>query len=197
MTDKRGPDWHTGAGSDRVDGRGVASSDSAQPRPETHHSTPESPGAEPSVRPGRTMGAAGRQSSCGDRKCTFTTGGFPSLSLAHAMSAGDQSEHHSIWGDSPTHTPGRVGLRPEPPAAPPAAPADRGVRRRLATGRLRADCAVGSGEWAEPPHSPWTLHPRGAKRGHFCPLTPLGSTPGRWPAGGPGPPAGGPAPRGH
>ena len=30
-----------------------------------------------------------------------------------------------------------------------------------------ADCAVGSGEWAEPPHSPWTLRRRGRKKAHF------------------------------
>ena len=31
-------------------------------------------------------------------------------------------------------------------------------------------CAVGSGEWAEPPHSPWTLRRRGPKMGIFCPF---------------------------
>ena len=41
-------------------------------------------------------------------------------------------------------------------------------RRRLATGRLRADCAVGSGEWAEPPHSPWTLRRSPKKRPFFA-----------------------------
>ena len=39
-----------------------------------------------------------------------------------------------------------------------------------------ADCAVGSGQWAEPPHPPWALHRRGGPEGTF------------WaPAGGPPP----------
>ena len=41
------------------------------------------------------------------------------------------------------------------------------ARRARSTG---ADCAVGSGEWAEPPHSPWTLRRRGPKKGNFCPF---------------------------
>ena len=44
----------------------------------------------------------------------------------------------------------------------------RGVRCG-ARGRLNADCAVGSGEWAEPPHPPWALHRRGAPAGTFWP----------------------------
>ena len=40
-----------------------------------------------------------------------------------------------------------------------------------ADGRSAAatDCAVGSGEWAEPPHPPWALHRRGAPAGTFWP----------------------------
>ena len=30
-----------------------------------------------------------------------------------------------------------------------------------------ADCAVGSGQWAEPPHPPWALHRRGVRRRLF------------------------------
>ena len=33
-----------------------------------------------------------------------------------------------------------------------------------------ADCAVGSGEWAEPPHSPWTLRRRVQKSAIFGPF---------------------------
>ena len=66
--------------------------------------------------------------------------------------------------EAPPHTPTTPPCRP--PSAPPA-------RRPLGRGGKRArgaDCAVGSGEWAEPPHSPWTLRRRGSKMaifGHF------------------------------
>jgi len=33
------------------------------------------------------------------------------------------------------------------------------------------DCAVGSGEWAEPPHSPWTLRHRASKKAIFRPFS--------------------------
>ena len=48
----------------------------------------------------------------------------------------------------------------------------RAVTRRLARRAKRGstDCAVGSGEWAEPPHSPWTLRRRGRKKGNFWPF---------------------------
>ena len=46
------------------------------------------------------------------------------------------------------------------------------------TTRRSADCAVGSGQWAEPPHPPWALHRRGSPEGTFWP-----------PAGGPPPEA--------
>ena len=50
-------------------------------------------------------------------------------------------------------------------------------RARVDWPRLAAaDCAVGSGEWAEPPHPPWALHRRGGPEGTFWP-----------PAGGPPP----------
>ena len=53
-----------------------------------------------------------------------------------------------------------------------------------------ADCAVGSGEWAEPPHSPWTLRRRGSKMAIFWPfLAARGSCYGR-PTGRPGAPRG-------
>ena len=52
----------------------------------------------------------------------------------------------------------------------------RAVRRALSSGASGADCAVGSGQWAEPPHPPWALHRRGGPEGTF------------WaPAGGPPP----------
>ena len=57
------------------------------------------------------------------------------------------------------------------PQAPPHKP--REPRGRPGGGRpgaratLHADCAVGSGEWAEPPHSPWTLRRRVQKNAFF------------------------------
>ena len=57
-------------------------------------------------------------------------------------------------------------------------------RRRLRTRRvLGADCAVGSGQWAEPPHSPTTVHRRGSKSRNFWRL--LGPR-RQGPGGGPG-----------
>ena len=46
-----------------------------------------------------------------------------------------------------------------------------------------ADCAVGSGQWAEPPHSPTTVHRRGSKSRNFWRL--LGPR-RQGPGGGPG-----------
>ena len=54
-------------------------------------------------------------------------------------------------------------------------PCGDGARRPRAHG---TDCAVGSGQWAEPPHPPWALHRRGSPEGTFWP-----------PAGGPPPEA--------
>lgn len=51
-----------------------------------------------------------------------------------------------------------------PGTAPDVVPSLAHVAGPLAA----ADCAVGSGEWAEPPHSPWTLRHRGPKKAIFC-----------------------------
>ena len=50
--------------------------------------------------------------------------------------------------------------------------------RRVGARRRRsdfADCAVGSGQWAEPPPPPWALHRRGGPEGTFW--TPAGGPP--------------------
>ena len=61
---------------------------------------------------------------------------------------------------------------PQPTSAPPPIatgdPRERGGTGRSVERAPGADCAVGSGEWAEPPHSPWTLRFSGAKIGIFC-----------------------------
>ena len=57
------------------------------------------------------------------------------------------------------------------------------ARRPGRSANITTDCAVGSGQWAEPPHPPWALHRRGVRRRHFLgppgppPETPRGSTP--------------------
>ena len=56
-----------------------------------------------------------------------------------------------------------------------------GLRRARAS--QRTDCAVGSGQWAEPPHSPTTVHRRGSKSRNFWRL--LGPR-RQGPGGGPG-----------
>ena len=75
-----------------------------------------------------------------------------------------------------------------------AGPAERGSGgsergpRDVRTGELRTrdhptrpgtDCAVGSGQWAEPPHPPWALHRRGVRRSTFWgpPRAPLRRAP--------------------
>jgi hypothetical protein len=59
---------------------------------------------------------------------------------------------------------------PGTPPGPPEPPSDGRHGRRRARASQRTDCAVGSGEWAEPPHSPWTLLPGGQKRAIFRPF---------------------------
>ena len=65
-------------------------------------------------------------------------------------------------------------LPPSSPPPDPPPPATSGVHGVRAGGGARgsqaADCAVGSGEWAEPPHSPWTLRRRGPKKAIFWPF---------------------------
>ena len=67
-----------------------------------------------------------------------------------------------------------------PPPKAPHSPGQRDPAERAPDGRVRAgagrsaytgstDCAVGSGEWAEPPHSPWTLRRRARKKADFGP----------------------------
>ena len=53
------------------------------------------------------------------------------------------------------------------PPDPLAGPIARSWWRRVARTRGPTDCAVGSGEWAEPPHSPWTLRRRVQKNAFF------------------------------
>ena len=43
-----------------------------------------------------------------------------------------------------------------------------GATRAASLAAQDTDCAVGSGEWAEPPHSPWTLRHRVPKKAIFC-----------------------------
>ena len=72
---------------------------------------------------------------------------------------------------------------PRPRPRPPLPPGPSRARRacvRPAT--QRTDCAVGSGEWAEPPHSPWTLRAGVRKRAIFRPFSPERQTPLRGPA---------------
>ena len=104
-------------------------------------------------------------------------------------------------GDAPGG--GLVETRREPgPEATRDAPRAAGRRSggavafaAAAAGRARADCAVGSGEWAEPPHSPWTLRRRGSKMAIFWPFfDPRESCFGRA-CGGGGRPARGPPER--
>ena len=72
------------------------------------------------------------------------------------------------------------GLTPREGAsgAVPGAVADHPAGDAAARDSACADCAVGSGQWAEPPHPPWALHRRGSPEGTFWP-----------PAGGPPPEA--------
>ena len=59
----------------------------------------------------------------------------------------------------------------------------RARRARVRPATQRTDCAVGSGQWAEPPHSPTTVHRRGSKSRNFWRL--LGPR-RQGPGGGPG-----------
>ena len=68
-------------------------------------------------------------------------------------------------GPYPTPT-----TQPPCPLHPPPSPLRERRSGRAAKEPAGADCAVGSGEWAEPPHSPWTLRRRGQKKGNFCPF---------------------------
>ena len=123
-----------------------------------------------------------------------------------AVSSGDQNPH-TLSPAAPPHTPhppARRGRSPRPPRprrppAPPTPPAAPGtvVGRRAARRTLcSADCAVGSGEWAEPPHSPWTLHWTPQKKGIFCPFRGVPGNPPARVRGGHQDPPGGPSPRG-
>ena len=74
------------------------------------------------------------------------------------------------------------GLARSPPPSPPYQPLPDHPPRRRGTVAARAegavtDCAVGSGEWAEPPHSPRTLRHRGAKIGIFSDFSTPEDTP--------------------
>ncbi|MCP4485775.1 MAG: hypothetical protein GY820_00360, partial [Gammaproteobacteria bacterium] len=92
-------------------------------------------------------------------------------------------------GEAPSRTQTRgtttaTARLPTPPPLPPPPrargdpvhepPLPPGTGRGVACGGASSfdcagtDCAVGSGEWAEPPHSPWTLRRRGPKMGIFC-----------------------------
>ena len=53
------------------------------------------------------------------------------------------------------------------PPAPGPDPARTAAVCGGARDGTRTDCAVGSGEWAEPPHYPWTFRRRSKKKGHF------------------------------
>jgi len=90
------------------------------------------------------------------------------------------------------HAPPTPRGPPRPPPDPPRGRAWRPVRVRGVRRLAGADCAVGSGEWAEPPHSPWTLRrrvqkcalfdpflssDRGSKRGHFLAFLGSAGTP--------------------
>ena len=96
---------------------------------------------------------------------------------------------HSGDQQTPNHTD-----RPEIATTRPARESERGrggpglarawLRRlRIARTRGPTDCAVGSGQWAEPPHSPTTVHRRGSKSRNFWRL--LGPR-RQGPGGGPG-----------
>ena len=83
----------------------------------------------------------------------------------------DRQKHHPR-GAKPAPT--QPGGPPTPhPPCPPCPPSRGGWSGTAARSELLAavDCAVGSGEWAEPPHSPWTLRHRGPKRAIFCPFS--------------------------
>ena len=99
-----------------------------------------------------------------------------------------------------SHNPFRRPTNPHPTDRPeiattrPARESERGrfgpgpVRARavaaaVARDSTRTDCAVGSGQWAEPPHSPTTVHRRGSKSRNFWRL--LGPR-RQGPGGGPG-----------
>lgn len=68
---------------------------------------------------------------------------------------------HTTYTPHPTDT-------PRTPRGPP--PGGRSRWRVLRRARS-TDCAVGSGEWAEPPHSPWTLRRRVQKKAIFWPFS--------------------------
>ena len=92
-----------------------------------------------------------------------------------ALAAGERGAPNTTIAPSAA-TPTQ-GAKPPPPRHPtphPPAPPDpprRPGRERAACGGARdgtrTDCAVGSGEWAEPPHSPWTLRRRVRKSALF------------------------------
>ena len=80
--------------------------------------------------------------------------------------------HHTHSEASYIHTPQTQPTTPtaasprDPPPNPPRVVVGGGGART----RGVADCAVGSGEWAEPPHSPWTLRRRYPKKANFSPF---------------------------
>ena len=76
--------------------------------------------------------------------------------------------------------PDSAAAGPRPPATDPAGWRGGGGSREHLLSAVATDCAVGSGEWAEPPHYPWTLRRRGRKMAIFWPFFgPRGSFMGR------------------
>ncbi len=68
----------------------------------------------------------------------------------------ESTSTHAPYTHPPTHTPPTRTAPPGPSREPANAAAHDGAVGALAA----ADCAVGSGEWAEPPHPPRTLRRR-------------------------------------
>lgn len=86
-----------------------------------------------------------------------------------ALRRQDTLRQQTLPPTAPSTTPTPAGRPDQPPAA--SQPPVRGVRRGAVSARDRnADCAVGSGEWAEPPHSPGLLRHRGEKSAIFAPF---------------------------
>ena len=142
-------------------------------------------------RPGRQVTAAGRAYPLPERK--------------YAKRPASTSPHGAaglVASTRPQASTTGAPLAPPRWACPfggiPSAYAVRSCQRgragaaRLSAVRRATDCAVGSGEWAEPPHSPWTLRRRVRKSALFwafsgsrgqCQNRPFrgsGGTPGFW-----------------
>ena len=89
----------------------------------------------------------------------------------HQTTRRPASPYHALPGLARSPPPSPPYLAP---LAPHASGPDHGGGARIGCG---ADCAVGSGEWAEPPHSPRTLRHRGAKIGIFSDFSTPEDTP--------------------